>query len=407
MTDIPRRLDDVSIERLRQRIGIPRRRRRRPHHETLTEDAFRHYALAYGDDSPMFCDPDYGRRTRWGSVIAPPLFPLTAGRSAPVRWTPEQQAAMSGGDPLAGVGEYLCGERWLFGRALAPGTPLEREDCLHAVELKSSEFGGGVGALVSHRSEWRDDLGPAALRFLDMWHAERDGTRSAAKNRMLEPTHYTDEQLAEIDAVYEAEVVRGSTPRAWESVHVGDSLGAVAKGPLTFTDMITYHVGVGWGEYGGGTSKIAYQNRTRVPKLYTANDYGIPDIVQRCHWDDAWAQRLGHPAAYDYGTMRTNWMVHLVTSWMGDAGWLWKLTASVLKFNYIGDAHVVSGTVTSVSRREDGRGQVEVSMVGRNQRDEVTCQGSATVLLPSDRGEVVIPAVDPADAPPALGPPAR
>ena len=94
----------------------------------------------------------------------------------------------------------------------------------------------------------------------------------------------------------------------------------IAKGPLTLTDMISYQIGVGWGAYGGGTSKIGYKNRMRVPGFYVANDRGIPDTVQRCHWEDAYAQQLGHPAAYDYGTMRTNWMVHLVTNWMGDLG---------------------------------------------------------------------------------------
>ena len=51
--------------------------------------------------------------------------------------------------------------------------------------------------------------------------------------------------------------------------------------------------------------------------------------AQRCHWDDEWAQRMGHPAAYDYGVMRTNWMAHLVTDWMGDDAWIWKVSAAV------------------------------------------------------------------------------
>ena len=69
------------------------------------------------------------------------------------------------------------------------------------------------------------------------------------------------------------------------------------------------------------------------------NDLGFWDSAQRCHWDDEWAQRMGHPGAYDYGVMRTNWMVHLVTNWMGDDAWIWKISASVRKFNYLGDAH--------------------------------------------------------------------
>ena len=397
------RLDDACIEAVRRRIGIPMRNRQRPHNEQVTEDALRHFAMGYGDDNPLWCDPAYGAATTWGSVIAPPMFPLSAGRPLPVAWSEAEEQAMAGGDPLAGIGQYLCGERWLFGRPVRPGAELHKRQCLDAAELKRSEFGGGVGALVSHRVEWQDGDGVVAARYLDFWHAERERSGAAAKYRTLERTHYTPDALAELDRVYEAEQVRGATPRLWESVSVGDDVGTIAKGPLTLTDVITYHIGIGWGGYGGGTSKVAYKNRRRVPRFYTPNDQGIPDSAQRCHWEDAWAQHLGHPAAYDYGAMRTNWMVHLVTNWIGDAGWLWKLSAAVTKFNYLGDAHLVSGTVTAL-RREGARAEVDVRVEGRNQRGDVTCHGTATVLLPTVAGPVVVPPPDLADVPAAVGP---
>jgi acyl dehydratase len=398
-------IDDSTVAALERRIGIPARRRRRPHHEELTADSFRHYAMGYGDDNPVFCEPSYGRSARWGDVIAPPLYPLTAGRPIPVDWTDEQHEVMSQPDPLAGVGEYLCGERWLWSRPLVTGTGLERTACIDAAALKRSEFGGGVGVLVSNRTEWRAEDDVVCLRLTDMWHAERRGTRKSAGLRVVEPTKYAPEQLAELDRIYEAEQVRGAEVRWWDTVVVGDELGQIAKGPLTLTDILTYHIGVGWGAYGGGTGKVAYQNRSRIPALYVPNEHGVPDSVQRCHWEDAWAQQLGHPAAYDYGTMRTNWMVHLVTNWMGDDGWLWKLTASVTKFNYLGDAHVIGGRVTAVRPRDDAQGEIDVVMEGRNQRDEVTCVGTATVLLPRAGGEVSVPELDPADLPPTLEPP--
>ena len=405
MNDVHARLDDRCINMLRRRIGVPRRTQRRPHHEQLTEDAFRHYAMGYGDDNPIYCEPDYGKAARWGTVIAPPLFPLTAGSPKVVQWTAEEESAMSGGNPLAGIGEYLCGERWVFGEPLFPGAPLERSDCIDAVELKRSEFGGGIGALVSSRVEWSSGPSILAVRLTDMWHAEKSGTRSASKNASVELSSYEHGQLEELDRVYADEVVRGSEPRYWETVRPGDELGPIAKGPLTLTDVITYHIGVGWGAYGGGTGKIAYKNRQRVPGLYVANDLGITDSVQRCHWEDAYAQQLGHPAAYDYGTMRTNWMVHLVTNWMGDSGWLWKLSASVMKFNYLGDAHVMTGSVTAVREHDKFQGEIDVRIDGRNQRGDVTCSGTATILLPSRGRSITVPRVDLADAPPPIAPP--
>ena len=105
--------------------------------------------------------------------------------------------------------------------------------------------------------------------------------------------------------------------------------------------------------------------------------------------------------------MRTNWMVHLITNWMGDGAWLWKLSAAVMKFNYLGDAHVVHGTVAAV-RAADGRHEVDVAVEGRNQRDVVTRAGRPRpVLLPSGSSParaVSIPEADLTDVPPASAP---
>ena len=100
---------------------------------------------------------------------------------------------------------------------------------------------------------------------------------------------------------------------------------------------------------------------------------------------------MGHPAAYDYGVMRTNWMVHLVTDWMGDDAWLVTQSSQIRKFNYIGDTHIITGEVVA-KREEDGRCLVDIEMRGTNQRDTVTCPGTATVALPSrEHGPVVLP----------------
>jgi hypothetical protein len=111
---------------------------------------------------------------------------------------------------------------------------------------------------------------------------------------------------------------------------------------------------------------------------------------------------MGHPAAYDYGVMRTNWMVHLVTDWMGDDAWIWKLSASVRKFNYLGDAHVVTGSISEV---DPEAGTVTVSVSGENQRGEVTCDARIVVLLPPSSGaHAVIPDYDPSQVPEASAP---
>ena len=398
------RLDEQTVERVRARIGIPSKQGQRSHNEVCSSDSFRHFAQSYGDPNPLWCDPEYARRSPFGASVAPPTYPISAGVRRPVEWTEEQRAVMSGGDPLAGIGQYLCAERWLFPRPVFEGARMERVQALHAAELKPSRFGGGTGALVSHQVLWTDEQGSVATRMSDFWHAERDRSGKTGKYAGLERTHYDDEQLAAIDEVYAAEEVRGSTPRPFSSVSAGDSLGTIVKGPLTVTDILSYHVGIGWGGYGGGSTTIAYRNRQRIPKFYQRNQYGIWDSAQRCHWEEDWARQLGQPAPYDYGAMRTDWLVQLLTNWMGDHGWLWRLAVSVRRFNYMGDTQWLTGTVTAVEERP-GAGAVEVDLSATNQRGEVTTTGTASVLLPlADGRRPAVPDYDEADLLPAVAP---
>jgi acyl dehydratase len=399
----PRELNEETMDEVRKRIGIPVRFSPRNHNEVSSTDSFRHFARAYGDDNPMYNEPAHATGSSWGSPVAPPLYPFVSGIARPVDHSEAEQAILKAGDPLAGIGQYMCGERWIFPKPIRAGDVLLHSETLHSAELRTSEFGGGRGALVSHRHSWEDETrAPYALRFLDFWHADREKSKRAGKNRQIEKTRYTDEQLARYDEVYEAEAVRGPVPRRMVELAVGQELGPMAKGPLSVTDVVAWHVGVGWGMYGGGTSRIAFRNRRRVPKFYVKHELGFYDSAQRCHWDDEWAQRMGHPAAYDYGVMRTNWMVHLVTDWMGDDAWIWKVSASVRKFNYLGDAHIISGVVSEV---DPDAGTVTIVASGTNQRGEVTCDGRIVVILPPPSGgHARIPAYEPTQVPEASAP---
>ena len=51
-------ITDAGVERLRARIGIAEPHPCPPHFLRPGGDAFRHVANAYGDDNPLFCDPD-------------------------------------------------------------------------------------------------------------------------------------------------------------------------------------------------------------------------------------------------------------------------------------------------------------------------------------------------------------
>ncbi|MGJ3627921.1 hypothetical protein AB5I41_14730 [Sphingomonas sp. MMS24-JH45] len=70
-------------------------------------------------------------------------------------------------------------------------------------------------------------------------HAERrKKSEKSDKYVRDEPASYTDEDLAEIEATYDAEYRRGADTLFFEDVDVGTELPRMVKGPLTVTDLI-------------------------------------------------------------------------------------------------------------------------------------------------------------------------
>ena len=395
MTDAKPRISDEAIEQLRARIGVPEPHPQPPHYARPGEDAFRHVAEAYGDANPLFGDPAYGAKTRWGSVIAPPL--LVGGDTLigedEVCQVPDDKRALMRGDPLRGVHAFYAGSFHEWWAPLFPGRRVRRRNALVGVGDKQGEFAGRAV------HEWTaqvfgEEGGPMlAGQYRLMIRTERDQARARSEKKapvVIEP--YDRQALEEIDGLYRDEAVRGSEPRYFEDVEEGDDLNPVVKGPLTVTDIICWHVGVGMGLYGVKALRLGFENRQRIPRFYHADELGIPDVMQRCHWDPEYARKAGNPTTYDYGRMREAWLMHLCTNWMGDDAWLWRLDCQFRRFNFIGDTHRMSGRVVRKYLAEGSRPAVDLELEGRNQRDEVTTPGHATVLLPSrEHGAVQLP----------------
>ena len=60
-------------------MGVAEPWTRRPNYLRPNTDAFRIVAESYGDDNPLWGDPDYASRSVWGGPLAPP--PLVGGDS--------------------------------------------------------------------------------------------------------------------------------------------------------------------------------------------------------------------------------------------------------------------------------------------------------------------------------------
>ncbi len=387
-------ITDEAVARLRQRIGVAEPHPLPPHYRVPTLDSFRHVAEAYGDDNPLWSDDAYAAGTVWGAPIAPP--PLVGGdtligHDEVHEVEPDKQALMKG-DPLRGVHAFYSASAREWWAPLRPGATITRRNALVGVFDKPSDFAGRA------IHEWtgqvfRDaDAGVLAAQYRLMIRTERQKARARKKYDAVELVPYTDEQIAEIDAQYAIEGPRGGEPRWWEDVAEGDTVGPMVKGPLTITDIICWHVGMGMGLYGVAPLRLGAQNRRRIPRFFHRDDLNIPDVMQRVHWDPEFARRSGNPTTFDYGRMRETWLIHLCTDWMGDDAWLWKLDCEFRKFNYVGDVQWLRGTVTRHYLAEGDRPAVDVDLVAENQRGELTTPGHATILLPSrEHGAVRLP----------------
>jgi acyl dehydratase len=381
-------ITDHDIERQQQLLGYMQAAKTREYIQTATEDTIRNFAHGTGNDNPLYCDPDYGRGSRWGSMIAPDM--MVAQINAPMRGDPvPDHIKVLRKSLFKGVHVFVSGSDWTFYRPVFPGDTIYSYNGDETCEVKASAFSGR--SVIKVRKDVKiNQRGEvvAVYRILSVL-TERKTAAKKGKYAAIEPQTYTDEDMAKIDAIYAAEKVQGSTPRLAADVAVGESLGTMAKGPLTVTDVICYHAGgYGFVPYAPTVGRLAYKNRTRIPAFYVKNEHGIPDVAQRLHWDPKWAQAIGNPMAYDYGVMRENYLYHYLTDWAGDNGIVTHVHDEIRKFNYMGDVQTITGEVMAK------RGNlVDVAVRFTNQRGEETVKATATIALPEAGKLAMYPAV--------------
>lgn len=398
-------ITDEGVARLRQRVGYTATSAlsgTRPHNTVATADSFRHFAHGYGDDNPLWCDPDYEAAGPYGGLAAPPPYLGSTGRPVGPKPPPEVVAASAGA--LPGVQAFQAGDEWEFYRPVREGDRLRTANFVVDVEDKHSSFGGGRSVIVHHRQVWWRDGVDEDDRIVAAYHVWYVNTARAASAKAREartsnaeapgePT-YSDEQLAAVDAALDAETRRGAEVRRFEDVAVGDELPTLVKGPLTVADIISFHLGWGWSGQGSFSLRLARQHRRARPDLWAKNRFGAWDSVQRGHWEDDMAHKVGATRPYDYGYMRTCWLLHAVTDWMGDVAWLHRLNDRISKFNHVGDTCWIRGEVAAVDAGAPNGPAVTVALESVNQDDVVNASGTAEVLLPAaGSSTVTLPAV--------------
>jgi acyl dehydratase len=363
------RITDEAIAQARELIGVYLRPEG-PYLQDATIDTLRNFCNGIGDVNPLYRDAEYGRQSRYGSLIGHPMFPYAFGWPGRTRWG------------LPGVHGFYAGNDWEFFRNVRPG---DRVNCLERVVglgEKESRFSGRLVMqyVEANFTNQRDELVARVLGWCT--RHERRAAREAGKYKDVTPYEYSAAEFEAVDeaVLTEQQRIRGSQTRYWEDVTEGEELPPIARGPLSLMDTMGFLVGCGRGH----THGVLLQSAKKHPGHYFRNPEagGGVEYTGIGHHRDSIAKQVGAPGTYDYGPQRTTWMCSLVTNWMGDAAFLKRLRAEMRRFNTLGDTTWCRGKVTR-KWVKDGHALVDIELRGENQRGELTTPGVATVVLPS------------------------
>ena len=366
------KITEQGIEDLKKRIGVRITDTVEPWNYEATRDNIRHYAHGIGDDNPLWSDPGYAARTRYGGIVALPSFLFSTSRIV---------SGYCGG--LSGIHAMWAGADWTWYKHVQRNDTITTQAYLKDLIEHQTRFAGRSFQQIYHVDFYNQKQEKVAECDSWVFRTDRDearerGTKYTDARGRVEP--FDTDQLAEIYRLYDNEQIRGAAPRYWEDVKEGEALPRMLKGPMTVTGFICY--AQGWGGLYIRANKLAYQQHAKHAGLGIRNRFNVPDCPERVHWDQDFALEVGAPGAYDYGPERCSWLTHHITNWMGDDGFLRTSKCQIRRHNPDGDVLFIDGSVTG-KRVEQGEHIVEITQKAITHRGELSATGTATVVLPS------------------------
>jgi hypothetical protein len=330
--------------------------------------------------NPFWYDENYAAGTRWGSLIAFPMYQGSFG-SAQIGSMPAPKEA--------GFQHMVwLGEDWDFYKPIRSGDYFKvwrrRPALIDTTALDGK--GPRTFALVESDADTinqNDELVSHTRNYV-----ERVFLPKAPVPVPMPDYEYTLAELRLIDLVVHEEEVRGANLRYWEDVKVGDMTRRVVLGPTSMANNAI--IGVG----------LPAVDTTVAPREGILSADGQPgfDILQNPatglyhikggpagrHWSDRAAQSEGEPHAFLFAVVSRYLMCRLVTNWMGDDAFLRKFNWRHITRNPVGDTLIGYGKVAN-KRKENGEYLVDLVVWLENLRGNTTEAAFATVSLISKK----------------------
>lgn len=143
----------------------------------------------------------------------------------------------------------------------------------------------------------------------------------------------------------------------FEDVSVGDSLTEIVRGPMSPMHMMRW------------SAAIENWHRIHYDWRFATEHDGLPDVLI----NGSWKQHL---------------LVQLVRGWVGDDGWLWRISFRFRKMDIAWDTLTAFGVVTELKDFGDfGVAKCDIGI--RNSRGEESTEGVAYAAIPHRGGPAV------------------
>ncbi|ABL71310.1 FAS1-like dehydratase domain-containing protein [Paracoccus denitrificans] len=365
-------LSEEMLQNMRNLIGTDLRTDHCVNNEYATRHAITRFCEGIGDDNPLWTDRDYAGESPYGGLIAPPSFIFACLASIQVGWP--------------GLGGFHAETKLDFYKPIREGDRILAKVTFDGFDGPKDSAFGGRSIKDYLRQEYFNQDDELVARFIcSRMRFERGEMQKRRESRKIELPHpWTPEQLEQIENDILSEEIRGSVPRYWEDVNVGDEMGSLTKGPIGLTDEVAFVASGAAPIPRICAHKVALKRYRKHPKwAFRDPSTHALEPVYSVHYNDYAARLQGAQAAYDVGIQRTCWQIHSLTNWMGDAGRLKVANSQYRAHVYLSDVLRLGGRVTAKEIDADGDHVVRIETWAMNQRDQNCMPGEAVVALPT------------------------
>jgi acyl dehydratase len=149
----------------------------------------------------------------------------------------------------------------------------------------------------------------------------------------------------------------------FEELRIGQDIPALTKGPLTPAHIMRW------------SASMENWHRIHYDRQFAAEHDGLPNVVV----NGSWKQHV---------------LIQLVTDWVGEVGWVWKVSFQFRGMNFPAETLTAWGRITGKEER-GAYGVVTLDIGLENEKDEEGTPGTAVTVWPLSGGPPVPYPFDP------------